>query len=51
MENWEKMVNMIKQAYIETLGDGRWNSMTNAEKHDVVMMITKSMLKAIDREG
>jgi hypothetical protein len=49
MESWEKMVNMIKQAYIETLGEGRWNSMTDKEKHDAVMLITKDMLKAIDR--
>ena len=49
MESWEKMVNMIIDAYIEVMGEGRWNAMSNEEKHSVVMIITRDALKAIDR--
>ena len=43
MKNWEKMVDMIKEAYIKTMGAEKWNSLTDTEKHDAVMTIAKDM--------
>lgn len=39
----EKMVNMIAKAYIEVMGVEKWNSLTDKEKHDVVMIIVKDL--------
>lgn len=44
----EKMIEMIKEAYIQTMGFEKWNSLTNEEKHDVIMIIAKDALKNMD---
>ena len=46
MTNTEKMIDMITEAYIEVMGVEKWNSLTDDEKHDVVMIITKDLMKA-----
>ena len=44
-----KMVGMIVRSYITVLGEKKWLSLTDEEKHDVVMIIAKDTLKAMDR--
>ena len=43
----EKMIQMAKEAYITVMGESKWNSLTDEQKHDVVMLawygIGKSM--------
>lgn len=39
----EKMINMIAEAYIKVMGVEKWNSLTDKEKHDVVMTIVKDL--------
>lgn len=46
-DGFEKMVNMIKTAYIEVMGEEKWISLTAKEKHDAIMFIAKDMEQAI----
>lgn len=43
----EKIVNMMIEAYIKTMGEDKWNSLTAKEQHDVIMIMVKDALKAI----
>ena len=47
----EKFFNLFietaKNAYIEIMGAEKWNSLTDKEKHDVVMMLADGMNKAL----
>ena len=36
-----EIVNMIVKAYIEVYGVEKWNSLTEQEQHDVIMIIAK----------
>lgn len=36
-------IETAKNAYIEIMGKEKWNSLTNKEKHDAVMMLAKGM--------
>lgn len=47
MNGFEKMVKMISDAYISVYGIEKWNSLTNQEKHDVVMILAKDLDKAL----
>ena len=47
MKNWETMVDMIASAYISTMGIDKWNSLTDEQKHDAVMIIAKDLDKAV----
>lgn len=40
----ERMIEMIKESYIEVMGIEKWNSLTAEEKHDVIMIIAKDAL-------
>jgi hypothetical protein len=42
--NNETLINMICEAYIEVMGAEKWNSLTVAEQHDVIMNIASEML-------
>lgn len=46
--DFEKMRDMIIDAYIEAMGIDKWISLTNKEKHDVVMAIARDLLRALD---
>ena len=46
-QDWEKMVEQIKEAYIKVMGIEKWNSLTNQQKHDAVMIIVRDALKAL----
>lgn len=43
MNGFEKIVEMIKGAYIVTYGIENWNGLTADEKRDVVMTVAKDM--------
>lgn len=42
------MIEMIKNAYILTMGIEKWNSLTDKEKHDAVMILVNDMSKALN---
>lgn len=50
MQSWEKMVNMIVTAYIHTYGQGKWQSLTDKEKHDAVMFVINDLSRRIKNE-
>ncbi len=43
-----KTVNMIKNAYIKVMGTEKWNSLTDEQKHDVIMIIVRDLNRALD---
>lgn len=47
----EKMIQMAREAYISVMGANKWNSMTDEQKHDVVMMVLYGMGKSMGIEG
>ena len=49
MTNIDKMVEMTKAAYIEIMGVEKWNSLTEEEQHDAIMLMVKDATKALDR--
>ena len=40
---FEMFIETAKNAYIGIMGEEKWNSLTNEEKHDAVMMLAKGM--------
>lgn len=46
--DWMDMVKKIENAYITVMGQEKWDSLTEQQRHDVVMLITKDMLKALN---
>ena len=44
---FEMFIETAKNAYIEIMGKEKWNSLTNEEKHDAVMMLAKGMYIAL----
>lgn len=46
----EKMVNMAAEAYISTMGREKWDSLTEKQKHDAVMIIWKDFEKLSDKK-
>ena len=41
------IIDAAKEAYIAVMGAGKWNSLTDKEKHDAVMLIVKDANKAL----
>ena len=44
-----RMANRIAGAYIQVMGQEKWDSLTEQEQHDVIMILAKDMLKAVTR--
>ena len=40
----EKMIDMATKAYISVMGREKWESMTDTQKHDAVMIIWKDLM-------
>lgn len=40
-------IKSSENAFIEIIGKEKWNSLTNEEKHDAVMMLAKGMYIAL----
>lgn len=45
MENTNKMIDMIAEAYIKVYGVTKWNSLTDNQKHEAVMIIAKDLMR------
>ena len=43
---FEMFIESARKAYIEVMGEEKWNSLTDQEKHDAVMFMAKDMAKA-----
>ena len=48
MNQVDKMIDMIASAYISVYGAAKWNSLTDQQKHDAVMIIA---CDALNRRG
>lgn len=44
---FEKMIRIMTKAYISVYGIEKWNSLTNKEKHDAIMMMAHGMHEAL----
>ena len=44
---FEMFIENAKKAYIEVMGEEKWISLTDKEKHDAVMFMAKDMAKAM----
>ena len=42
-----KIVEMIIEAYIMVMGLEKWNSLTEQQQHDVIMIIVKDALQGL----
>ena len=45
---FEMFIESASNAYIEVMGEEKWISLTDKEKHDVVMIMAKDMMKAMN---
>ena len=45
---FEMFIEMAKNAYIDVMGEEKWISLTDKEKHDVVMIVANDMLKVLN---
>lgn len=43
----KRMAEMIAEAYIEVMGEEKWNSLTAEQQHDVVMTIVRDLYNRI----
>ena len=43
------IIEACKTAYIETMGAEKWESLTDEQKHDAVMLMVKDFNKMLDR--
>ena len=48
---FEMFIETAKSAYIQVFGEDKWNSLTDTEKHDAVMMLAKGMLTALEMKN
>ena len=45
---FEMFIESARNAYIEVMGEEKWISLTDKEKHDAVMIMAKDMMKAMN---
>lgn len=45
---FEMFIESARKAYIEIMGEEKWISLTDKEKHDVVMIMAKDMMRAMN---
>ena len=41
----QKLINSIVEAYIKVMGQEKWDSLNDQQKHNVIMTIVKDLLK------
>lgn len=51
MKDWERVLEMVKEAYIKVMGREKWESLTDKQKHDAIMILVKDSNKTLDRIG
>jgi hypothetical protein len=44
----QRIVNSIVETYIEVMGQSKWDSLSDQQKHDMIMRIVKDVLKALE---
>lgn len=44
-----RIIEMIKEAYINVMGVEKWNGLTDKDKHDVIMTITKDFNELLEQ--
>lgn len=44
----ERIIEMMKEAYIKVMGEAKWNSLTDSQKHDAIMILIKDMNVRLD---
>ena len=44
---FETFIENARKAYIEVMGEKKWISLTDKEKHDAVMVLAKDMAKGM----
>lgn len=49
MNTTDRIIDMIAEAYISVEGIEKWSSLTDAQKHDAIMIIARDFNNAIDR--
>lgn len=42
-ETMEKVLDMIIESYIKVFGEEKWESLTEEEQHDAIMIIARDM--------
>lgn len=47
----EQYIELAKMAYIGVAGQAKWESLTDKQKHDVVMTLIKDTARAFERIG
>lgn len=45
----ERIIDIVKEVYINIYGLKKWNGLSDTEKHDVTMIMVKDMLTMIDK--
>ncbi len=45
----DKIVDMVVESYIVVMGRVNWDAKTPEEQHDIVMILIKDALKALER--
>ena len=48
MQNWEKMADMLRDAYIEAYGAEKWNSLDDEEKADVIRLLAGALTAGLN---
>lgn len=44
----ENLIETMEAAYIRVMGIEKWESLTDTQKHDVIMILVKDTLKALE---
>lgn len=44
---FEMFIESARKAYIEIMGEEKWTSLTDKEKHDAVMIMANDVMKAL----
>lgn len=42
------IIAMIQEAYIQTYGPEKWQSLTDQQRHDVILALARDTLEALD---
>ncbi len=44
-----QIIDAVEAAYIKVMGAEKWNSLTDRQKHNVVMILVRDMNKTLDK--
>ena len=47
MNDFDFILDAVKEAYIKNMGADKWNALTDDQKHDITMKLVSDMLKAV----